>query len=252
MEYSIHELAKLTGVSGRTLRYYHEIGLLTPLYTNEAGYRFYGPDQVNLLQQILFYRERGLGLRQIREIIYGKEFDTMQALNDHLSELEAQQKRLEGLIRTVKRTIASMKGEETMNDKEKFEAFKKEAVAGNEQRYGREIREKYGDGDIDASNRKMLNMSEEAYTRFQQLEKEIKEALQNAVRDGLRPDSPEGEKIAAMHKEWLEYTWLSYSPEAHRGVTEMYVADERFRNYYDSEVPGCAAFLKAAVSAWLA
>ena len=69
MRYGIRELSELAGVSARTLRYYDEIGLLKPLFVNEAGYRFYGEEEAELLQQILFYRERGFGLKQIGEIL---------------------------------------------------------------------------------------------------------------------------------------------------------------------------------------
>lgn len=67
MVYSIRELSELAGVSARTLRYYDEIGLLKPLYVNGAGYRFYGEKEVDALQQILFYRERGFDLKQIQK-----------------------------------------------------------------------------------------------------------------------------------------------------------------------------------------
>ena len=79
MEYNISQLSKLSGVSARTLRYYDEINLLHPLRTNEAGYRFYGDKEVNLLQQILFYRERGLSLEKIRFILYDENFDMLKA-----------------------------------------------------------------------------------------------------------------------------------------------------------------------------
>lgn len=128
MEYNISQLSKLSGVSARTLRYYDEINLLHPSRTNEAGYRFYGDKEVNLLQQILFYRERGLSLEKIRFILYDENFDMLKALNEHLTELENRRERLSKLIDTVKDTIASVKGEFIMRDSEKFEAFKKDVV----------------------------------------------------------------------------------------------------------------------------
>ena len=76
--YTIKEMAELAGVSARTLRYYDTIGLLKPAYTNEAGYRFYGEREVDLLQQILFYRERGMDLQSIQNIIYKEDFNTLQ------------------------------------------------------------------------------------------------------------------------------------------------------------------------------
>ena len=145
MTYGIRELSELAGVSARTLRYYDEIGLLKPLYVSEAGYRFYGEQEAEALQQILFYRERGFGLKQIGEILKGEDFDVEQALKEHLADLEAQRDHLNALIRTVKHTILSRKGEYEMSDKEKFETLKERAIKENEDQYGAEIREKYGE-----------------------------------------------------------------------------------------------------------
>lgn len=250
MEYSIRELSELAGVSARTLRYYDEIELLKPLYVSEAGYRYYGEKEVNLLQQILFYRERGFELKRIQRIIYQGDFDIMSALNEHLLELEKQRKHMDAMIQTVQQTIASMKGEHMIPDKEKFVVFKENTIKENEEKYGTEIREKYGDDAVEDSNRKMLHMSEEEWNSFKKLESEIKKSLEEGVRSGIKPDSKEAEHIVKLHKEWLCRTWKKYSAEAHKGIAEMYVADERFRAYYDEAVSGCAELLEQAVRYW--
>ena len=167
MRYGIRELSELAGVSARTLRYYDEIDLLKPLYVSESGYRFYGEEEAELLQQILFYRERGFGLKQIRELLKSKDFDVEQALKEHLSELEARRDHLDALIRTVKLTILSKKGEYEMSDKEKFETLKERAIKENEAQYGTEIREKYGDFSVDESNQKLKGRSEEHTSELQ-------------------------------------------------------------------------------------
>ncbi len=189
MEYSIRELSQMAGVSARTLRYYDEIGLLKPLYVTEAGYRYYGEKEVDILQQILFYRERKFDLKSIKKMLCEDDFDRMRALEEHLAELEKQRDRLESLIGTVKQTISAMKGEWVMSDPEKFQAFKEKMVRENEEQYGREVREKYGDEEVDASNRNMLNMTENEWEHFQKLEREIRESLQDCVRKGVRADS---------------------------------------------------------------
>lgn len=250
MEYSIKEVTELAGVSARTLRYYDEIGLLKPSYVNEAGYRYYGERELELLQQILFYRERKFDLKSIQQIIYQKDFDVMNALNEHLLELEEQRKHMDSLIQTVKQTIQAMKGECEMSNKEKFAAFKENMIKENEEKYGKEIREKYGDEKIDESNRKMLKMSEEEWEEFQALGAEIMERLQSAVKEGTNPESEVGKVVADLHKRWLMKTWKQYSPEAHKGLAQMYLADERFRAYYDKEAAGCTEFLTAAISFW--
>lgn len=250
MEYSIRELSELAGVSARTLRYYDELGLLKPLYVNDAGYRYYGEKELTLLQQILFYRQRGLELKQIQKILYQEDFDIMEALQDHLQELEQQRKQMDALIKTVKQTISSMKGECIMSDREKFQAFKDDLIKENEAKYGKEIREKYGDQEVDTSNRKMLNMTEEQWKRFKQLEEQILEKAENCVKNNVSLDSEAARELVGLHKEWLSMTWKQYSAQAHKGVAMMYVADERFKAYYDRKVEGCAQFLQGAVDKW--
>lgn len=250
MEYNISQLSKLSGVSARTLRYYDEINLLHPLRTNEAGYRFYGDKEVNLLQQILFYRERGLSLEKIRFILYDENFDMLKALNEHLTELENRRERLSKLIDTVKDTIASVKGEFIMCDSEKFEAFKKDVVDQYEKLYGEEAREKYGDSEVDMAVNKVLSLSKEDYEKFQTLGKKVMEALKAAVISKASPESETGRSVASLHKEWLGYSWKNYTEQKHKGVVSLYVQDERFKKYYDREQDGCADFLLAAVDFW--
>lgn len=87
MQYTVKQLGDLAGVSARTLRYYDEIDLLKPADVTEAGYRLYGPDEVDRLQQILFYREMGMGLDQIKQIMNDPHFDLKEALLSHRKNL---------------------------------------------------------------------------------------------------------------------------------------------------------------------
>lgn len=250
MEYTVKSLAELAGVTPRALRWYDQKGLLKPRRTTEAGYRLYGPEEVNRLQAILFYRELGLNLEAIREIVDAPDFDRLAALQSHLAELEARRERLDALILTVQKTIDETKGGTPMSDKEKFEAFKRRAVEANEARYGKEVREKYGGEAAEGSNAKFLSMTEEEHGEWKALEAEILSALAAAVRSGEDPAGAEGRRIAELHRRWLSYTWTEYTPQAHRGTAELYTADARFTTYYDSEIPGCAAFLRQAVRAY--
>lgn len=247
MEYSIRELSELVGVSARTLRYYDEIGLLKPSRTSDAGYRFYGEKEVELMQQILFYRERGLELEQIAQIFRNPDFDIRSALEEHLLELEQRKRETERLIQNIRQTIASMEGEYEMSDKERFEAFKKNQVEENERLYGEELRKKYGEEAVEASNHKRLGMTEEEYQRYTKLEQEILDRLTQAAQKGAAPDSEEMQAVAALHKEWLLMVWSKYTEEAHAGVGKMYACDERFRAYYDRNAEGCADLLCAAI-----
>lgn len=250
MEYTVKALAELAGVTPRTLRWYDQKGLLKPCRTTEAGYRLYGPKEVDRLQTILFYRELGLDLSAIRSLVNAPDFDRLTALQSHLAELESRRERLDALILTVRKTIDEARGGTHMSDKAKFEAFKRQAVEANEARYGKEIREKYGDAEVDRANANVLSLKEEEYQEWKALGDEILAALPAAVRSGADPAGEEGRRIARLHRRWLSYSWEAYTPQAHRGLGELYTADERFTAYYDREVPGCAAFLRDAIRAY--
>lgn len=247
MEYTIQKLAKLAGISTRTLRYYDEIGLLTPARVNSSGYRIYGTKEVDALQQILFYKELGLELGKIKETMQKPDFDSLGALREHLERLEEKRRQLDLLIANVTKTIGKEEGRNQMGDKEKFEGFKKELIEKNEEKYGEEVREKYGDDMVEKSNARLMGLTEEQYNRMQKLGEEIQTLLEEAVQNHEYVEDEIGEKVAMLHKEWLGFTWPTYSPQAHRGLVQMYTADERFKAYYDKNVEGCAEFLKRAV-----
>lgn len=247
MEYTIQKLAHLSGVSTRTLRYYDQIGLLAPARRMESGYRIYGDKEVDALQQILFYRELGLELSAIKEMMESPEYDSKDVLRAHLEKLKSRRNQIDMLIENVTKTILREEGKITMTDAEKFKGFKEKMIQENENRYGSEIREKYGDWAVEESNKKMMNLTEEEYQAMEDLGNEIKRMLNEAVSGGISPKSDTGKKLMQMHKEWLSYTWKTYSKEAHIGLVKMYTADERFTKYYDESTPGCAEFLKEAV-----
>lgn len=249
MEYGIRELSEMAGVSARTLRWYDSTGLLKPCRVSENGYRYYSSAEVNRLQHILFYRALGIELKQIAALLDEPGFDRLTALRGHLAALESRRDRLDGMIDSLRRTISAEERNEIIMDKEKFEAFKKNTVQENEARYGAEARRKYGDAAVDASNRMMMNLSQEQYAEWQSIDNEILRRLEKAVTENADPAGSEGRAIAELHKKWLCFTWEKYTLQAHKGVAQMYVLDERFTRYYDRAVPGCAEFLKNAVTA---
>lgn len=246
LEYTVIKLSRLAGVSTRTLRYYDEIRLLSPCRINSSGYRIYGPSEVTRLQQILFYKELGVNLLDIKEILDSPAFQPMSALKEHLEKLLEKRKQINSLIANVEKTIAMEEGKLTMKDNEKFEGFKTKLVEENEDKYGKEIREKYGDDAVNESNRKMMNLSREEYDQMEELGKQVLTTLEEAYATG-NPAGELGQKAATLHKQWLSYSLKEYSKEAHVGLVNMYVEDERFKAYYDKVQPGCAEFLRDAV-----
>lgn len=246
LEYTVHKLSKLAGISERTLRYYDEINLLKPARTSSSGYRIYGEAEIDKLQQILFYRELGVNLEDIKDIVTAKEFDKATTLKEHHKKLIEKREQLNLLINNVEKTIAMTEGRIIMSDKEKFEGFKKKMIEENESKYGKEIREKYGNDTIDKSNKKLMNMSQKDYDDANVLGEAIMVKLKLACEAG-DPTSELAQEVADMHKRWLCYYWPSYSTEAHAGLAQMYVDDERFTAFYDKVMPGATKFLRDTI-----
>jgi len=246
MEYTIRKLSQLAGISTRTLRYYDEIDLLKPARINSSGYRIYGKKEVDKLQQILFYRELGVNLDKIKEIVTAPSFNEMAALREHREKLLEKRAQLDTLIANVDKTILEKERGIAMNDKEKFEGFKKKLIEENEKKYGKEIREKYGTDAVEKSNKKLMGMTQEEYDDLSKLSEEIFKKLREAFKTG-DPAGELAQETADLHRRWLSFYWDSYSKEAHAGLARMYVEDERFKAYYDKDEPGAAEFLRDAI-----
>ena len=246
MEYTVQKLGQIAGVSTRTLRYYDEIGILKPARINSSGYRIYEKNEVDQLQLILFYKELGLDLETIKQIMTAPSFDRAKALKEHHEKLLEKKKQLDLLIANVNKTILETEGRTIMKDQEKFEGFKQKLIDDNEKQYGKEIREKYGDAAVEKSNNKLKNMTEEEYEEITKLGNEVIKTLHEAFQTG-DPAGEMAQKAANLHRQWISFYWDTYSKEAHAGIAQMYVNDERFKAYYDKEQPGAAEFLRDAI-----
>lgn len=246
MEYTVNKLSQMAGVSTRTLRYYDQLGILKPARINSSGYRIYGQAEIDRLQHILFYRELGVGLETIKDIVTAPGFDGAQALKEHRDKLLEKRSQLDLLILNVEKTIANAERRIKMSNKEKFEGFKKKMVDDNEEKYGKEIREKYGDEAVNKSNAKIQGMSQEQYNEINKLSNTLMEMLEAAFKTG-DPAGELAQHAADLHRQWLCFYWDGYSKEAHKGLAQMYVDDERFTAHYDVKQPGTAAFLRDAI-----
>jgi len=249
MEYTMNKLTKMSGVSTRTLRYYDEIGLLKPARVASSGYRIYGEKQVDTLQQILLYRELDFSLEDIRRLLSAPDFDKGRAFSDHLSALRKKREQLDRLILNVSKSLTALKGETTMTDQEKFEGFKQKLIDENEEKYGKEVRAKYGDQAVDESNAKVKGLTKEQYDEGERLRLDIEEALKAAFETGDPAGEP-AQKACDLHKQWLCLYYPKYSKEYHIGLGEMYVADDRFRANYDKLGTGCTEFLRDAINVY--
>lgn len=250
MEYTTQSLSKLAKVSARTLRYYDEIGLLKPVRKSSNGYRIYGQTEVDKLQQILFYKSMGMELDIIKTLMEKPDFNALTAMETHLESLKEQRYQLESLIDYVNNTIMYMKGEKQMSDKEKFEIYKDEIISNNEAHYGAEAREKYGDEAVDFSNMQIKGATKEQLEYVENLSAQINKNLKAAVESG-DTSGEAAQKTCALHQEWIKFFWKSYTPQAHLGLCQMYLYDERFYAYYEKIAPKAADFLYEAMKIYL-
>ena len=213
--------------------------------------RPYGPAEVDRLQDILYYRALGVELARIRACLDDPSFDRLAVLRSHLSALEGERDRVQGLIESVRETILSTERKKIMSDERKFEALKRGVLEEYGRTYETESREKYGDAKVDAMLTRFQGVTQEQYQAWDSLGREILEKLSAAVDAGADPAGEVGKEIADLHRRWLTATGDKYDVSRHRGIAELYVQDERFTAYYDREVSGCAQFLRDAVCHWV-
>lgn len=231
--YTVKQVSEMSGASIRALHHYEELGLLEP-QRRPNGYRAYGREDIARLQQILLFRACGMGLAEVAEAVNDPGFDEAAALRKHLAALQARKVDLEKLICTVEKTIDSLEGGGVMSDRERFEGLKRAAIDANEKAYGVEARKRHGDAVVDAANERLLAMDEAEWNDKEQLERAIIEQLAEVMRVGDATGA-EAQKLAQMHARWIAMQWgeSAYSREAHLQLAQAYLADERFKAYYD-------------------
>lgn len=245
-EYTVHELAKIAGISVRTLHHYDQIGLLKPGKRTDAGYRLYKDKDLLKLQQVLFYRELDFPLDAIKKIINKKGFDMASALEKHKAMLLERSKRTETLINTINKTIDSLKEEKNMlKDEELYEGFSKEEIESIK----KEVNEKYDPKLVAESNKRVRSMGKEQFAAVKKEGEDIARGLGELMAAGKKPDSAEAQALIARHFAHLN-NFYTPTREMYQGLGNLYVTDDRFRVYYDKYGKGTADFVKAAIDVY--
>lgn len=224
--YSVKKLASLAGVSVRTLHLYDEIGLLKPSIRTEKKYRLYGKAEALRLQQILFYKELGMPLKEIADILDDPEFDPVQSLENHKKLLQEKQEKLHTLLRTIDKTIDHLKNETMLSTEELYEGLSEEQVTAMRT----EAKEKWGSSVERSENHLRKKTKEE----FNQLKEAASANLKKLV--ALSNEDPRSEKVQAeirVHYELIREFWgTAGSPdkqaEVYAGLGDLYVTDERY------------------------
>ena len=249
MEWPIQQIARLTGVTSRTLRYYDRIGLVPPSRIGANGYRYYDQSALVRLQRVLLLRELGLGLSQIGEVL-DRQLDETAALTAHLALLRQERDRLARQIAAVEHTITALRGGGELMAETMFDGF-------DHTQYKDEVERRWGKDAYARSDAWWRGMSDEERrnwrTRVEQLGCDWIAAAEAA---DVTAHSPEAQELARRHIDWLRS--VPGTPAAEpggdlnayvRGLAEMYVADERFAANYGG-VEG-ASFVRDALHAYI-
>ncbi len=242
--FTVKQLSKLAGVTPRTLHHYDAIGLLKPSRVGGNGYRYYGDEALLRLQQILFYRELGLPLEDIRQIMGRRDFDVLGALYSHREALQKQAARLDRLIATVDHTIHYLKGEQPMNDKGLFEGFSEE----EQEKYALEAEQLYDAETVRASNRRWKAYSAEKKQEILEETKSIYLDMAAVMPKGAA--SAEAQAIVERWRSNMDYFW---TPDLEQllALANGYNNDPRFKANFDKIHPGLAEFMREAVKVYV-
>ncbi|BCZ97719.1 MerR family transcriptional regulator [Legionella pneumophila serogroup 1] len=242
MTYTVKQLAKISGVSVRTLHWYDEIGLLKPAYQGANGYRYYEEKQCLRLQQVLFFRELGFPLNKIQKLLMQDDFDHIKALRAHKQVLESEINRKNKLITTIDKTIQHLRGKHKMSNEELYYGFDSE----KQKQYEKElVKEGVVSQEWMNNYKKKINKwTQEDKEKFIQEGKEINEALILAINKKLNPSSPEVQAIIGKH-----HTWVGWNPtkEGYIGLSQRYLTPE-FRKFYEQLHPELVDFIVEAMS----
>ncbi|MFF8394205.1 MerR family transcriptional regulator [Streptomyces sp. NPDC016172] len=246
MDYSVGQVAGFAGVTVRTLHHYDDIGLLVPSERSHAGHRRYSDADLDRLQQILFYRELGFPLEEVAALLDDPEADPRAHLRRQHELLTARIEKLRKMAAAVEHAMEARKMGLNLTPEEKFEVF----GGKDPEQYAEEVEARWGDTDEYAeSQRRTASYTKEDWKRIQA------EAADWGERYGAlmsADEPPTGEAAMALAEEHRQHicTWFyECSHELHRCLGEMYVADERFKAFYDAMRPGLAEHFRDAIAA---
>jgi DNA-binding transcriptional MerR regulator len=249
-DYTVKQLAGFSGVSVRALHHYHEIGLLKPAHMGANGYRYYGRRELLRLQQILFHRELGLPLEEIRKILDAPDFDQASALRSHRQRLEDEIQRHKRLIRTIDDTLAQMEGDTPMNEKAYYKGLDPKRWAEQD----RWAVERYGSAaqaSIERRNDLMAGWppadSERIIGGFQAIRADLAQAFSRDLPAGS--DAVRG--MARRFFDLLNQTAPApLSKDGFLNVINVFAEHPHFRSSLEAQSPGLTDYVIGALRAF--
>ena len=245
---TVSQVARLVGTTVRTLHHYDEIGLVRPTARTAAGYRLYDRADLERLQEVLFWRELGYGLEEIRAVLDDPRHDRRASLRRQLVQLH---ERADDLGRLIAAVESALEAEEGGNPMSEEQMFPKDLVGGfDPSEYEDEAKERWGDTDAyRESTARTKRYRREDWEAIQREGTGIEEDFAALLDAGADPSSPEAVAVAEAHRQHLCRWFYECSPEMHAGLGRMYVDDPRFTAHYDRRREGLARFLRDAILA---
>jgi MerR family transcriptional regulator, thiopeptide resistance regulator len=246
-EYTVGAVAKLAGVSVRLLHHYDRIGLLEPSGRSAAGYRIYSLADLKRLQQVLFYRELGFTLEDIARILADPGQDELAHLRQQHRLLREQISRRQGMLAAIEKELEAGKMGIALTPEEQFEIFGTDKVSGE---WAEEAQRRWGDTDAWAqSQRRAAAYTKQDWIDIRAEATAINQEFIAAMTAGTPADDPRATDVAERHRQHISRWFYDCSYDLHRGLAELYVADQRFGKNYDDMAPGLARYVHDAMLA---
>lgn len=248
MAYTIKKIAKMTGITLRTLRHYDQIGLFRPSGRSESGYRLYSSEDLESLQQILFFRELDFPLSKIAEMIQAPGFDRQAAMEMQMTFLQQRARRYQRLAKLAQDTIANMKGENDMKENELFQGFDYDQVMLEQKQYEEEVKTRWGDQDsYKISKKRTSGYTKADWSRiFKEQENNMQE-LAACYAEKIPFDHPRVQAVVESARAYIDKYFYPCSSEMMKCLGNGYVSDERFKAFYDKISPGLAEYYNQAI-----
>ncbi|MFC3504637.1 MerR family transcriptional regulator [Micromonospora krabiensis] len=246
MAYTVGQVAKVAGVTVRTLHHYDEIGLLSPSGRTAAGYRRYDDADLERLQLIRYYRELGFPLEEIAAILDDPAADPAAHLRRQHELLTVRVKRLQEMVAAIEFAMEARKMNIRLTPEERFEVF----GDFDPDAHAEEAEQRWGGTDAyRESTRRASRYGKDDWLRIKEENEDWGRRIVAVQASGAPADGPEAMELAEEHRQIISRWFYECSYEIHTGLADMYLADERFTAHYEAMAPGLAGYLSEAIHA---
>jgi len=244
--YTVGEVARLSGVSVRTLHHYDAIGLLRPTGPSDAGYRLYSGPDLERLRRILFYRELELGLDAIADILADPDARDDDHLRRQHRLLRERRTRTDALLNAIENEMEAREMGISLAPEEQLQIFGTDRL----DEYAREAGQRWGKTEAWKESQRRTA----AYTKddWLQIKREADAnigAFAAAIRAGEPPTGRVAMDLAEAHRQHTTRWFYDCTYERHRALAELYVSDSRFVEPWEGIAPGFSRYVHDAIVA---